>query len=54
MEDAKATTSSMVLDVTVTGPLDWEAKREKITRLYINHSVKQIKEVMKADGFLAR
>jgi hypothetical protein len=36
------------------GPLDWNAKRERIARLYLNHSVKQIKKIMEDEGFFAR
>ena len=42
-------------DATLPGPLDWTARREKITRLYPNHTVKQIKKVMEdEDCFFAR
>jgi len=44
----------VVMDATLAGPLDWEAKREKIARLYLNHSVKQIKKYMEDEGFFAR
>jgi hypothetical protein len=46
--------TAMVVDATLAGPLDWEAKREKIVRLYFDHSVKQIKKIMEDEGFSAR
>ena len=58
MEYINATVSTSATDVAVVarlpGPLDWEAKREKIARLYHNHSVKEIKKVMEDEGFFAR
>jgi hypothetical protein len=42
-------------DAATTGPLDWEAKRETILSLYVDHSVKQVKEIMEQKyGFFAR
>jgi hypothetical protein len=46
--------SAEVVDATLAGPLDWEAKREKIARLYRKYSVKQIKKLMEDEGFFAR
>jgi hypothetical protein len=53
MELVHAADSIMVTGATLRGPLNWEAKREKIASLYLNHSVKQIKELMEVDGFFA-
>jgi len=58
MEQVNATVSMSatvaVADSRLVGPLDWEANREKIARLYLNHSVKEIKMVMEKEGFFAR
>jgi hypothetical protein len=43
------------VNATPTGPLDWEANREKILSLYLDHSVKQVKDIMGQQyGFFAR
>jgi hypothetical protein len=56
MENATVSTlAGAAVDATPTGPLDWEAKKEKILSLYLDHSVKQVKEIMERDyGFSAR
>jgi hypothetical protein len=52
MEHANATVPMSA--TTHAGPMDWEANRERIVGLYLDHSVKQIKQIMEVGGFLAR
>lgn len=53
-DTVSTSTTVTVVAATLVKPLDWKAKREKIARLYFNHSVKQIKRFMEDEGFFAR